>query len=33
MKPPAIKQQVAIKDGICKVDMPMIAWPLVQPPA
>ena len=33
IKPPAIKQQVAISDGHCKVDKPIMAWPLVQPPA
>jgi hypothetical protein len=32
-KPPTIKQQVAIRDGICKVDSPIMACPLVQPPA
>ena len=32
-KPPTIKQQVAMRDGICKLDSPMIAWPEVQPPA
>src|SRR5688572_14177741 len=32
-KPPAIKQQVATNDGHCKLDMPMMLWPEVQPPA
>lgn len=32
-KPPAIKLIVAINDGHCKVDNPIIAWPEVQPPA
>ena len=31
--PPTIKQQVATNEGHCKVDKPMIACPLVQPPA
>jgi hypothetical protein len=33
INPPIIKQQVAISDGHCKVDKPIIACPLVQPPA
>ena len=33
VKPPTIKQQVAIKDGTCKFESPIIAWPEVQPPA
>ena len=33
MKPPAIKHIVAINDDHCKVLMPIIAWPDVQPPA
>ena len=33
MKPPAIKQTVAISEGNCKEDKPMIACPLVHPPA
>ena len=32
-KPPAIKQQVAINEGICRLDNPIIEWPEVQPPA
>lgn len=32
-KPPTIKQQVAISEGICRVDKPIMACPLVQPPA
>ena len=28
-----MKQQVATSDGHCKADMPMMAWPDVQPPA
>ena len=33
MKPPTIKHIVAINDGHCRVDKPMIECPLVQPPA
>ena len=33
IKPPAIKLMVAISDGHCKLLKPMIACPLVQPPA
>lgn len=33
VNPPTKKQQVAIRDGICKLDKPEIEWPLVQPPA
>ena len=33
MNPPAIKQTVAISEGNCKEDKPMIACPLVHPPA
>ncbi len=32
-KPPIIKQMVATKEGHCKVDNPMMAWPEVHPPA
>ncbi len=32
-KPPIIKEIVAINEGHCKVDNPIIACPLVQPPA
>ena len=32
-KPPIIKQIVATSDGHCNVDNPIIACPLVQPPA
>ena len=30
--PPNIKQQVATNEGHCKLDNPIIACPLVQPP-
>lgn len=33
INPPMKKQQVAIKEGSCKLDSPEIACPLVQPPA
>ena len=33
IKPPAIKLMVAISDGHCKLLKPIIACPLVQPPA
>src|SRR4051812_25594117 len=33
MKPPAIKQMVAIKEGSCRLDNPIIEWPEVHPPA
>ena len=29
--PPAKKQQVAINEGHCKLDKPIMAWPDVQP--
>ena len=31
--PPSMKQQVAMSDGHCKLERPMMAWPDVQPPA
>lgn len=33
MKPPIIKLMVAISDGTCRLERPMMAWPDVQPPA
>ena len=33
IKPPTINEMVAISDGNCKLDSPMIAWPEVHPPA
>ena len=33
MKPPTIKQMVAINDGSCKFERPIIACPEVHPPA
>ena len=33
MKPPTMKQQVAINEGTCKLESPMMACPDVQPPA
>lgn len=32
-KPPIKKPITATKEGICKFDKPLIAWPEVQPPA
>jgi len=32
-KPPAIKQQVATRDGHCRLEIPIMACPDVQPPA
>ncbi len=31
--PPTIKQQVATSEGHCRLEIPMMAWPDVQPPA
>jgi hypothetical protein len=33
INPPIMKQMVATKEGHCKSDKPMIAWPEVHPPA
>ena len=31
IKPPAMKQMVAMIEGTCRLLMPMMEWPLVQP--